>query len=166
MSAFIWVDYVLLVLLLVSTLISLFRGFMREAISLAGWIAAAWLSLNFSMLAADYLQPHVSVPSLRLALAFLAIFMGTLLLTGVIGAVAGMLVDRTGLTGTDRVLGMVFGAARGAVIAVLLVAAAGLTPLPRDPWWQASVLLPYVERFAVQIRSALPPEVAEYLRFV
>lgn len=166
MSALIWVDHVLLGLLAVSTLVSLFRGFMREAISLAGWIAAAWLSLNFSTIAADYLVPHVSVPSLRLWLAFLGIFMGTLLLTGVIGAVAGMLVEKTGLTGTDRVLGMIFGAARGVVIGVLLVAAAGLTPLPRDPWWQASVLLPHFERFAVQIRSALPPEVAEYLRFV
>ena len=165
MSVLTWVDFLVLGVITASALVSVFRGFVREAVSLAGWIAATWLAFSLFEPAAEYLTPYVSVPSARLALAFVALFMGTLLVTGVAGALAGLLVDRTGLTGTDRVLGMVFGAARGGVIVALLVVAAGLTPLPQDPWWRQSLLLPHFERVATQMRAALPPEVAEYLRF-
>ena len=81
------------------------------------------------------------------------------------GAIAGMIVDKTGMTGTDRVLGMVFGAARGVVITALLVLAAGMTPLPQDPWWRQSALVPQFERLAVTIRETLPPEIATQLDF-
>ena len=87
-----------------SALVSLLRGFVREAISLSGWIAATWLSLTFFEDGAGYLSGYISVPSARLAVAFIALFMGTLLLTGVVATLAGLLIDKTGLTGTDRVL--------------------------------------------------------------
>jgi membrane protein required for colicin V production len=62
-------------------------------------------------------------------------------------------------------LGVVFGVARGAVIVGILVLLAGLTPLPSDPWWRESMLVPHFERFALEIRGLLPAEVAQYFEF-
>ena len=165
MSGFTEVDYVILGVVVISALVSLTRGFVREAISLGGWIVAVWLSFTFFEGMADYFHPHVSVPSVRLALSFIALFIGTLLLTGIASYAAGAIVTGSGMTGTDRVLGMVFGAARGVVIVALLIMSAGLTPIPSDPWWRASVLIPHFQRLAEEVRGALPEEVANYLQF-
>lgn len=165
MNELIWIDYIILGIVAVSAIIGLFRGFVREAISLAGWIAATWLSFTFFEPAAVYLEPHVSVPSARLALAFIALFAGTIFVTGVAASIGALVVDKTEMRGTDQLLGMLFGAARGAVIIALLVTAAGLTPIPQDPWWRQALLIGHFEQLATTIRDALPPEVAAHLNF-
>ena len=69
------------------------------------------------------------------------------------------------MSGTDRSLGIVFGVIRGIVIAALLVLMAGLTPLPRDPWWRQSVFLPHFVELAHQLRAYLPPDVQRQINF-
>ncbi|HOB60573.1 MAG TPA: CvpA family protein [Candidatus Competibacteraceae bacterium] len=159
-----WADYLILFIVALSMLIGLWRGLLREVISLATWIAAFAIAYLFAEDGAVHLTPYLSTPSLRIALAFGGLFLATLLLGGLIGILASYLVHYTGLTGTDRVLGMVFGLARGYTIIVLLVLAAGLTPLPQDPWWQQSKLLPYFQDTALQLRTLLPPELTQYFR--
>ena len=161
----IWIDYAVLAIVGISGVISLMRGFVREALSLAGWIAAFWIALAFSGQAAGWLEGYVSVPSVRMGIAFAAIFFGVLLLGGVVLRLAGLLVERTGMSGTDRTLGIVFGVLRGVVITGLLVLLAGLTALPRDPWWEQSVLLPHLVALADELRAFLPPDVQEQIRF-
>ena len=161
----IWIDYALLAVIGVSGMVSLMRGFVREALSLMGWVAAFWVALAFSGKAATLLETHVSAPSVRHAIAFAVLFVGVLLLTGVVLRLTGLLVEKTGLSGTDRTLGILFGVLRGIVVAGLLVLLAGLTPLPRDPWWSRSVFLPHFERVADEIRVFLPPDVQERIRF-
>ena len=161
----IWIDYAILAILTISAVISVFRGFIREAMSLVGWVAAVWLAITFAGSLATLLEGQVEVPSVRQALAFFAIFVGVLLLTAAATWLAGMLVDKTGLTGTDRMLGVVFGLARGIVIVALLVVAAGLTPLPQDPWWQESTFLPHFETIAREVRELLPPDIASRLSY-
>lgn len=161
----IWVDYAILAMLAISAVISVFRGFIREALSLVGWVAAVWLAITFSGDLATLLEGQVEVPSVRQALAFFVIFVGVLLLTAVAIWLAGLLVDKTGLTGTDRMLGVIFGIARGLVIVALLVVAAGMTPLPQDPWWQDSTFLPHFESMAREIRELLPPDIAARLNY-
>ncbi len=161
----IWADYVILVILSISALISLMRGFVREAISLLGWVVAVWAGITFMGMAANMLAAYISVPSVRQIAGFFVIFGGLLLLTGLTNFVAGRLVDSTGLSGTDRVLGMVFGVGRGVVIVALLILAAGLTPLPQDPWWRESALIPHFERFAQDVKAVLPPEIADALNY-
>ncbi len=156
-----WADYVIVGIVLVSGLISLMRGFVREAISLFGWVVAVWAGITFMGMVANMLTAYISVPSVRQGAGFFLIFAGLLLLTGLANFVAGRIIDGTGLSGTDRALGMVFGAGRGVVIVALLILAAGLTPLPRDPWWGQSVLIPHFERFAQDVKAVLPPEIAE-----
>ena len=161
----IWIDYAILAIVGISGVISLMRGFIREALSLAGWIAAFWIALAFSGKAAAWLDGYVSVPSVRVGIAFAAIFFGVLLVCGIVLRLAGLLVERTGMSGTDRTLGIVFGVLRGIVIAGLLVLLAGLTPLPLDPWWNQSLFLPHFVELANEIRAFLPPEMQQQIQF-
>ena len=165
LTAFTWVDYVLVGVVALSAVMSLLRGFVREALALAGWVAAVWLAFTFTADVATLFQSHVSLPSLRMGIAFLVVFVGTLIVSGLVVFLVGLLVDKTGLSGTDRMLGMVFGAARGFIIAAILVMLAGLTPMPRDPWWRQSVLLPHFQGVAEQLRTLLPEEVRRYIDF-
>lgn len=160
-----WADYLIIILIALSMLMGLWRGLLREVISLATWIAAFAIAFLFAEDAAVHLVPYLDLPSLRIAVAFGGLFLATLLLGGLIGILASYLVHYTGLTGTDRVLGVTFGLARGAVIIAVLVLAAGFTPLPQDPWWEQSKLLPYFQEIALWLRDFLPPELAENLRF-
>lgn len=161
----IWVDYAILVILFVSALISVFRGFLREAISLAGWVLAFWLALTFSGDVGALLQRYISLPSVRQGVAFFVILAGTLVITAVVMYLVRLVVDKTEISGTDRALGIVFGLARGAVIVSVLVMLAGLTAMPKDPWWRESVLLPHFQRLAVELTLLLPPEVAGYFNY-
>ncbi len=160
-----WVDYGIVGLIGLSALISLMRGFVREALSLAGWILALWVALTFTRELAERLPPSLSVPSVRLAVAFLALFLAALLLTALVNFLAVQLVEKTGLSGTDRMLGVLFGVARGAVIVAILVLLAGFTALPRDPWWGGSLLLPEFQQLALWIRGFLPPDIAAQIRY-
>lgn len=165
-AAVIWVDYVLIAIVALSAVISLLRGFIREALALVGWVAAVWLVLSFTQPVAALFTEQVEVPSVRMGIAALIIFVGTLIVAAIVGYLVGLLVDKTGLSGTDRMLGVVFGAARGVIIAAILVLLAGLTPLPRDPWWHASVLLPRFQQVAEQLRTLLPDEIARHVNFM
>ncbi|MCP5151528.1 MAG: CvpA family protein [Ectothiorhodospiraceae bacterium] len=161
----IWADYVILAVIGVSSVLSLLRGFVREALSLLGWILAFWVSLTFTPMVAGLLESQVAAPSLRQAMAFAALFVSTLVASGLVVWLVGALMDKAGLSGTDRVLGMVFGAARGILVVALLVLLAGLTALPRDAWWQQSVLLGHFEAAALKMRSLLPPDIAQHFEY-
>ena len=160
----IWIDYAILAIVGISGVVSLMRGFIREALSLAGWVAAFWCALAFSGEVAGWLDGHVSVPSVRVGIAFAAIFFGVLLLCGIVLRFAGQLVEQTGMSGTDRTLGIVFGVLRGIVITGLLVLLAGLTPLPQDPWWDQSLFLPHFVELANEIRAFLPQDLQQHLQ--
>jgi membrane protein required for colicin V production len=73
---------------------------------------------------------------------------------------ASQLVKRTGLTGTDRMIGMIFGVARGVVVVAVMVFLAGLTTLPQDPWWQESLLIGVFQELATWLRLTLAPDIA------
>ncbi len=161
----IWVDYTILTIIGISALISILRGFIREALSLLGWIIAIWVSLSFAEDIAALLIDKIPVPSLRTASAFLILFFACLIVAGVINYLAGKLVEKTGLSGTDRMLGVVFGTVRGTVVVGILVLLAGFTAVPEDPWWDQSILLKHFETMAVEVRSFLPPDVAANINY-
>lgn len=145
----IWVDWVILAIIGLSALISLMRGFVREALSLAGWIAAFLLAKTFYQPVAELLVEHIDTNSIRLGVAWVGIFVITLFLAGVVNFLIGKMIDKAGLSGTDRFLGMGFGAIRGILIVALLVL--GLrqfTPVPQDDWWTTSKLIPHMETVA------------------
>lgn len=161
----IWVDYFVLGVITLSALLSLWRGFVKEAISLATWIAAPTVALLFYEELAVWFDRWVSVPSARMALAFGILLVLVLVLGGVVNYLVGQLVAKTGLTATDRAMGMVFGVARGVMIVGILVLMAGLTAVPQDPWWNESMLLKHFEDLAIWLRSFLPGNIAENIQY-
>jgi membrane protein required for colicin V production len=160
-----WADVGILALIAVSAVLSLFRGLIREVVALLGWVVAGWVSLKFSPVLAAHFAQFLSVPSLRLAIAFVVLLVGTLVPFGVLNLLLGRLIASTGLGGTDRMLGVVFGIVRGAAIVTLLVMLAGLTPFPRDPWWKGSRLLAEFTRLARLAIAQLPPEFADHFDY-
>jgi len=161
----IWVDWAILAIVAVSMVISLFRGLAREVLSLLAWVGAGWVALHYSHDAAAWLEPWVPAPSVRVLLGGGALFAVVLLCLGLLNALVARLIRSTGLTGTDRSLGMLFGLARGVAIVTVMVLAAGVTAIPADPWWEESLLLDHFEDLAVEVRGVLPPTVAGVIRY-
>lgn len=137
------VDLVILAVVGVSVLIGAVRGFVREAFSLAVWVAAFIVAALGAREASGLLEGWVSDAGLRMPVAFGALFLAALILGNLLVRVLGMLVDATGLTGLDRMLGTLFGGARAVVL--LIVISAFAAPLFADTgWWQASRLVPWL----------------------
>lgn len=151
-----WADIAILVIVAISMLISIWRGFMREALSLASWIAAILVALSFADALAPHFEAYITTPSIRLIAAFAVLFLATLLIGGLVNYLVGQLIKKTGLSGTDRMLGVIFGVARGVAIVGILVLLAGLTPLPQDPWWRESILIAHAQDLALWMKAFLP----------
>ena len=161
----IWVDYSIACLVMVSALIGLFRGFVKEAFALLIWMLAIGVGMHYCRDFAVLLQDQISYPSARIATAFAILFFMTLILGSLISFILHHLIEKTGLTGTDRLLGVLFGFIRGAVLVALLVMLAGITPLPEDPWWKQSLLIPPFQSLAVWLKDHIPSDMAGYIHF-
>ena len=135
-------DGIILFIIAASALISVRRGFTREAFSLLTWVAAFIVARLFSPALEVLLADSIETPSLRLAVAFGLLFTVTLIVGALINHLLGELIRVTGLSGTDRLLGMVFGALRGALVVVVLVAL-GHHLFSEDAWWRESLLVPH-----------------------
>lgn len=160
-----WADIAILSIIGISALISLFRGFVREVLSLAAWVAAFWVAFAFTEQGASYLTDYISIPSARYVVAFVVLLVVSLLLIGIANHLIAKLIDQTGLTGTDRMLGVVFGIVRGVAIVGVIVFLAGLTPVPRDPWWRESMLMGHFQELALIAISFLPPELMSHFSY-
>ncbi len=154
------VDWVIVCIVIVSTLISIKRGFVKEALSLATWIAALIVGRLFAGQLSTLLVDYIDTPSVRLGIAFAALFAATLIVGAMVNHLLSEFVKMTGLSGTDRVFGMVFGLIRGGVIVLVLIMILQPTPLSEDPWWQQSSLIPHF----VQIIEWLWPLILEHSR--
>ena len=138
-----WADWVVVAIVAVSSLISIKRGFVREALSLAGWGVALVVALTFHQSLAVLLQDWISSISVRFTVAFAALFAATLIVCAMVTHLLGEVVRMTGLTGTDRVFGMVFGLARGIVVVLaLIIFLPMLFPVNQESWWHDSLLVP------------------------
>lgn len=161
-----WADIIIVSLIGLSALISLFRGFVRETLSLASWILAFWTAITFAHpLAEMFLQKYIKSPTLQLAAAFGGLFLLTLIACGILNYFISTLVDKTGLSGTDRMLGVVFGLARGIVLVAALLLGAHMTPMPKEDWWQSSLLISRFEPLEVWLESFLPKSMDEHFEF-
>ncbi|NOQ94089.1 MAG: CvpA family protein [Methylophaga sp.] len=161
----VWVDYLIIGIILLSSGISIIRGFIKEVLSLASWALSFWVALMFYPHVATLLADYIVTPSIRLFTAFTALFLVTLILGALVNHLISQIVEKTGLTGTDRALGIIFGLVRGVAIVALLVLLAGATPMPDDDWWQNSLLLEHFEKLAIWVRNFLPTDIAEYIHF-
>ncbi|MFK5894775.1 MAG: CvpA family protein [Pseudomonadota bacterium] len=163
----IWVDYLIIIIVFISMIISLLRGFVKEALSLAGWIIAVFIGFIYMSQLALLLEPKLSSlpPSILNLLAFSILLILSLIIAGLLNNLIAKLVEKTGLTGTDRAIGMLFGIARGMVLVGVLVLLAGFTMVPQDLWWKQSVFLVHFQQLAVMLSGFLPSDLAMKIHY-
>lgn len=161
----IWPDYFLLAIIVISALLSLWRGFFKEALSVITWVVAIAVALLYYEPMGELLSGFISSPTVRYISGGTLLFISVLLLGGTLNYLVSQLVSKTGLTGTDRALGIIFGLLRGVVIGALIVMLAGLTTLPQEQWWLDSRLISYFQDLALWIRSFLPVSVAQHISY-
>ena len=160
-----WLDYAVLGVTAVSIVVGVWRGLVREVISLAGWVIAFLAANLFAAPLAEALPAPVHNPELRVLIAFVAIFIASLVASTLIALLLSKLAKAAGLGGLDRLLGAFFGLARAAVIVLATALLAGLTALPRHPAWTQSWSGRYLAQLAVALKPWLPPAFAERLRY-
>jgi membrane protein required for colicin V production len=159
-----WFDYAVFAIVGLSVLLAVLRGVVREIAALAGWAAALILSSLFAQQLAQWLPASLS-PTLRAVIAYLVIFLGVLLLSGLAGLLLAKLFRAAGLGFTDRAVGALFGLMRGALIVFVAVMLAGLTSLPSEPSWREAALSGPIETAVLAARPALPKVLAQRIRY-
>lgn len=151
-----WVDFAIIAIIAISTVIGLIRGFVREVLSLISWLLAIWVSLNFSPLFADFLTAWIATPGIRIVLAFSALFVCSVAIGGLISHIIVKFVRQSGLSGTDRSLGLVFGGVRGTVLIAVLVLIIYMGDVAEQPALHGSFLIPYFKPIAVWLKDLIP----------
>jgi membrane protein required for colicin V production len=146
------VDYVILLLTLVSVAVGVWRGFTTEALSLVTLLAAIALAWTFAGRLEPSLGNWASAVEVRLWTARFIIFIAVLVIGGLVSWLARKLVRHTGLTGLDRTLGAVFGLLRAALLIGLAVIVLQFAELDQESWWQEARLRPYAERVAAAVK--------------
>lgn len=162
MTAF---DLVTLAVVLASALAGLWRGLVREVLSLVAFAAAGVAAVLWGPLVHQYLAGLIHNSLLRMALGYAGVFLLVLLGVGVINLALGTLIRSTGLAPADRGLGGLFGLVRGLLIMFVLVLGAGYTPMPAEPWWQQAWFAPPFERAALLLKQYLPETVAQWVPY-
>ncbi|RDS85822.1 CvpA family protein [Dyella psychrodurans] len=157
------VDLIIIAILAVSVLVGLWRGLISEVLALATWVVAFWVAWTYGPAASAHFDRTIETPMLRLLAGYGICFIGVLILGALVRFVVQKLVDGTGLGGTDRLLGMVFGFARGVLLVTLVVFLVNLTSFAHETMWQQSVLLPQFKGLATWLEQEMPANVREHL---
>lgn len=138
-----WADWAIVAVLIVSSLISVKRGFVKEALSMVNWVVAFVVAITFKDQLSALLVDHIATPSVRDMAAYGLLFGATLIVGAMVNYLIGELVRMTGLSGTDRLFGMIFGFIRGFVIIMAaLIFLPGILSIDQDSWWTESLLIP------------------------
>jgi membrane protein required for colicin V production len=158
-------DYVILVVFGASVAIGVWRGVVGEIIALAAWVLAFFAARAWDGEVARLLQTSIADPGLRIVAAWVVIFVAVLLLMALLRLAIRGLLKALGLSLSDRLLGIVFGALRGVAIALALVTVGGMTSLPKEKWWSDAYFAAPLETAVIAGKPWLPPEVSKRIRF-
>ena len=155
MHAMNWADWLIIIIIAISTLISIKRGFIKEALSVANLLLAVFLAWTFAPLLAPKLAGTIDSATLRYISALGIVFVSSLLIGAALNFILSSLIKAGGLSGTDRLLGMLFGALRGLVIVMTcIVFLPKALPVKQDSWWNESLLISKLSVFEDRFTEA------------
>ena len=160
-----WLDYAALAILVASVLWGIWRGLVREVIAIASWILAFLGANLFAGPLGDALPKALPTPEIRVAVAFVVVFIAILAVCALVSRMLSKLVHVAGLGELDRTLGGVFGVARALLILLAFALVAGLTALPRQPVWRNSIAGPLLAQAVLAIKPWVPPSFGLRLRY-
>jgi membrane protein required for colicin V production len=157
------VDWILLAVLGLSFLLGLWRGIVQEVLSLAGWVAAFYVSQMYAPLAAAWLPMEGSSQMLRYAAGFVVVFVAVLVATVLVSFVVKKLISAVGLGPLDRLLGSVFGLMRGVVILLAVTVLVGMTPMRETEGWRQAQGARWLQQVLHVLKPVLPADFGKYL---
>lgn len=152
------IDILIVLVICMSALFSLMRGFVKEAISLSTWVIGIWVAATFASKMASLLPISIDSEAVKQAAGFAVLFLLSLIVGAVANFMVATIIKSTGLSGADRLIGVGFGLLRGVFIVVAFVVVGGMSPLPAQEWWQSSVLLEQFEGVAVMLQGIVPTD--------
>lgn len=158
-----WIDYTILAVLALSVVVGLWRGLVSEVLSLVTLLVAVWVAWLLGPTVAGRMS-FIDLPAVRTAAGYAACFILVLVLGALVRFLVHRLLATAGLSGTDRMLGMVFGLVRGVLLVCVMVFLAQFTVLTRDAPWQQSVLLPTFQRATIWLGQQVPASVREHFQ--
>ena len=165
-------DYFIIATLGISAIISLSRGFFKEVISLGSWLIAVWAAFTYAETLAPKVVTLIPIENLAIGESVIIqtivsgalIFFAILMLGALLNYIFSVAVQKTGLSGSDRFLGVLFGAARGALIVAIVTMFISKSSLVlKEQWWQASQLKPHALRAANIVQAITPAKFKAYL---
>lgn len=152
-----WVDYSILSFIGISVILGIWRGFVREAMSLITWVSAITIAIVYFEPVSNWIT-MISMVGLKMIIAFVLLVLSTLIVGGILSHLITRLIKFTGFGTTDRIVGTFFGLARGAVIVAVAILVAGPTPLSKDPLWVESKLIPRFEPVSLWMKNRIPED--------
>ena len=150
------IDIVIAVAIVISIAVGLFRGFVKEAVSIVTLLVAIWAALNFGADAGRLGEDWLGSDGLELWFGRALVFVAVLVVGGLAGWILSKAMRLSVLNGTDRALGGLFGFCRGALLVGVFVIGGQLAAFDNDGWWRESRLLPYGTAVADWIRVMAP----------
>lgn len=160
----VWFDFLLLGILLLSTLVGLLRGFVREVFSLLLWAVGLYVAFHFATPAGELLAPFFSSPFLRVVGGFLLLFLLTVFVGNLFAMLLQHLLSKAGLSAVDRGLGGGFGLLRALLVSGALVLLIQASSLTRSDWYRHSLTIPWFTPVAHTLYNHLPESLSKVLR--
>jgi membrane protein required for colicin V production len=158
-------DYVVITIVVASVMLGVWRGVVGEIIALAAWVLAFLAAKWWGAEVARLLYAGIVDPVLRIVAAWVTVFVVVLVLMALVRLAVNGMLKALGLSLTDRLLGIIFGAARGLIIVLALVAVGGMTSVPKEKWWSEAYFSAPLETAVLAGKPWLPPEVSKRIRF-
>lgn len=158
-------DYAVLAVILLSLLVGGWRGVVGEILALVAWVAAFLAARTWAEPAGQLVASGMAESLWRQVSGFIVIFVAVLILFALARWAMSLLLKAAGLRPLDRVLGAVFGIARGVLVVWVAVLLAGLTVLPQQSWWRQAWLAPPFETAVLAAKPWLPPDLAKRIHY-
>ncbi|OAM52844.1 colicin V production protein [Methylovorus sp. MM2] len=158
-------DYAVLAIIGLSILLSMMRGFVREVLALASWAVAFFVAKIYTLQLAPLLPSTIPSDALKFLAAFIILFLATLLICSLLAIALSQIFKKAGLDWVDRLLGALFGAARGLMIIGVLVFLAGLTDMPKDARWRNAMFSAPLEAMVNSILPWFPEDIAKHIKY-
>ncbi|MFM9836576.1 MAG: CvpA family protein [Methylophilaceae bacterium] len=158
-------DYIALLIIGISIVMSMMRGAVREVLAIAGWIAALYVARTYASQLVPLLPPDIPTEPLKVLAAFIILMLGVLLVASLLSIALSSIIKKIGLNWLNRGVGGLFGLARGLLIVCVLVFLAGLTSLPKDDRWTNAMFSAPLEVLVKSMLPWLPQSVTRHVKY-